>query len=379
MSIKIGILLPRSDMFPTLALDFLNGFRLGLSARGNDIKEPKLFIESIGNATGDSVIKTAERMILQENVDLTVSFCSIFNLKELVNSFTSYRKNLIHVDLGGNVITQDHISPYVTHLSLNLWQSACRSGEYAAAEFGKNAVVAASFYDGGYHLLENFVQGFTSSGGNIVYPFIASFDYKSESYQNLVDGIEKFNPDFVFSLFSYKEEEKVLGVLSKNLSNKNLRFIWSPLINTKGNGTEKYQLTNLHTLASWDFESRKPEMQNFMNSYVNTYELAPNVISLLGFETSLIVSQSIAGSGKLENELGAFSGHLKIKSPRGQLTFNSFHESQILNYTLKKYDFSSHPHTQLISQSIRVDGEDKLYDKYKDIPLTGWQNPYIIT
>ena len=137
MEIKIGILLPRSDMFPTLALDFLNGLKLAFrNSRLGDFV-PNFIIESVGNATGDPMLRTAEKMILQEDVDLTISFCSIFKLKELIGIFNAYKKPLIHVDLGGNVLKEEHISPHVIHHTLNLWQSAYFSGVYAANTFGR--------------------------------------------------------------------------------------------------------------------------------------------------------------------------------------------------------------------------------------------------
>lgn len=376
MSIKIGILLPRSDMFPTLALDFLNGFRMGLSVRGDNVDSPKLLIESIGNATGDSVLKTAEKMILQENVDLTISFCGIFDLKDLVSIFTAYKKNLIHIDLGGNIITREHVSPYVVHHMLGLWQSAYKSGEFAAQKLGKKAALATSFYDGGYHLVESFIRGFTANGGTIVFPYVAPFDYKTETYQSLIDGLHNSNPDFIYSLFTYKEEQKVLNILSEKLNKNSLPIIWSPLIDLN---QETNRLENVLSISSWDFDSDDPEMENFIQSYQQKNNIPPNEISLLGFETGLTVTNSVGTEEKLPLELGTFSKMLKMQGPRGELSFNSFHESQVPLHFVRKYDFTGQPYTRTVLQKIEQNGEEKLYDQFKDLPASGWQNPYIIT
>jgi len=57
MSFKIGILQPKSDMFPSLELDILNGLKQVLNHpnKGNNI--PILIIESISNTTNDFHIK----------------------------------------------------------------------------------------------------------------------------------------------------------------------------------------------------------------------------------------------------------------------------------------------------------------------------------
>ncbi|MCE4564243.1 ABC transporter substrate-binding protein [Maribellus sp. CM-23] len=379
MSIKIGILLPRSDMFPTLPLDFLNGFRLALSVRGDNAEAPKLLIESIGNATGDSVLKTAEKMILQENVDLTISFCGIFHLRELVEAFTAYKKNLIHIDFGGNIINREHVSPFVIHHSLNLWQSAYRAGETAALEIGKNAAVAASFYDGGYHLVESFVRGFTAKGGTIIFPYVAPFDYKSESYQNLVDGLQYHKPDFVYSLFTHKEGQKVLKVLSEKLGNKDLPFIWSPLIDLRDEVSKDYALKRILSFSTWNFNSDEPEMQSFQNAHTKKFSCPPNLINLLGYEAALTVLNSVDSSGKLPPELGAFSSGLLTRGPRGELTYNSYHESQTPAHFVQQYDFTEQPYSRTVIKTLALNGEEKLYEQFKDLPVSGWQNPYIIT
>ncbi len=352
---------------------------MGVSDWGNNANTPELLVESIGNACGDSVLKTAEKMILQENVDLTVSFCSIHNLKDLASIFSAYKKNLIHLDLGGNVLTQEHVNPYVLHHTLNLWQSAYKSGEYAAKNFGKSAAIAASFYDGGYHLVESFVRGFIANGGSVAFSYVAPFDYKTETYQALIDGIQNNKPDFVFSLFTYKEEQKVLGILSEKIEDKSLPVICSPLIGLNTETIKEYALENVVSISSWDFTPEEPEMHNFIQAFEKKYNASPNVISLLGFETGLTVLNSVDEEGNLPPELGTYSEDIKIRSPRRELSFNSFHESQTTGYFVSHYDFTKQPYKRTALQQIDLNGEESLYDQFKDLPLSGWQNPYIIT
>ena len=100
MKFKIGILLPRSEMFPTLALDFLNGCKLAFKNSLADGMSPDFIVEGIGNATDSSLLKIAEKFILQEEVDITLAFCGSFYLTDLIRIFDSYKKPLIHIDLG---------------------------------------------------------------------------------------------------------------------------------------------------------------------------------------------------------------------------------------------------------------------------------------
>ena len=111
MILKIGILLPRSEMFPTLALDFLNGCKLAFKNSLPSSCTPTFIVEGIGAGADTSMLKIAEKLLLQENVDITIAFCGSTHLTGLVTIFDSYKKPLIHVDLGGFVLSDGSNSP----------------------------------------------------------------------------------------------------------------------------------------------------------------------------------------------------------------------------------------------------------------------------
>ena len=379
MQVKIGILLPRSDMFPTLAMDFLNGLKLAFKTSGGDLFIPKLLIESVGNATGKTLLQIAEKMILQEDVTLVISFCGIFNLKELAGIFNAYKKSLIHVDLGGNVLKEEHTNPYVIHHTLNLWQSSYFSGVYAANTFGKNVALAISFYDGGYHLAESFVMGFTENGGNIVYTYVSPMDYKSESFETMIDGIQKSNPDFVYLLFSYNEGQKVFDVISKSSLNGKIPFLVSPLMTEENSNSENYNLNNVFSVAYWAFDEESTLMKNFQANYSALYNNNPNVIGLLGYEVGLTVFSCIGKNRDIPAKIGDFVKSQISESPRGDLTFSHYTESKVSFNKVRQFLFADNQYRNTVVKTIHLSNQEELYDKFKDLPYSGWQNPYLIT
>lgn len=379
MEVKIGILLPRSDMFPTLALDFLNGLKLAFKTSGGDLFIPKLLIESVGNATGKSLLQTVEKMILQEDVTLVISFCGIFNLKELAGIFNAYKKPLIHVDLGGNVLKEEHSNPYVIHHTLNLWQSAYYSGVYAANAFGKNAALAISFYDGGYHLAESFVRGFNENGGNVVYTYVSPMDYKTESFETMIDGIQKANPDFVYLLFSYNEGQKVFDVISKSSLNGKIPFLVSPLMIEEKSNSENYNLKNVFSVSSWAFDEETLTMKSFQTNYSALFNDAPNAIGLLGYEVGLTVFSCIGKNRDIPEKISDFVRSLIFETPRGELTFSDYNESQLLLNKVRQFLFNDNQYKNTVVKTIHLSNQKELNDKFKDLPYSGWQNPYLIT
>ncbi len=380
MELKIGILLPRSDMFPALSLDFLNGLKLSLlkNLKGNNFKF-KYIVEGLGNAADDTILRVAEKMILQEEVVLTITFCSFFKLNELISIFNAYKKPLIHLDLGGNVLNKEHTSPFVLHHTLNLWQSAYASGVYTANNFGKKAALAISFYDGGYHLTSGFVQGFTDQGGEIVFSYVSPMDYKSETFENMIHGIKESEADVVFTLFSYKEGIKVFETLSKSELNGNISFMAFPLMTDEKINTKDYKIKDVFSIASWAFDEDSLAMKKFLSDFKTTYEKDPNIFNLLGYEIGTTVSHCLQEDGSIVSEIKTHLNTKTIDSPRGELTYNKYNESEISDFKLRKFNYNNIKYHNTVIETLDTKISDKTYQKFEDLPLSGWKNPYICT
>jgi len=378
MDTKIGILLPKSDMFPTLARDFLNGFNLSFKASGMAHNIPKLIVDGIGNAAGDIPLRSAEKMILQENVDLTLAFCGFSKLEELSTFFDSYKKPLIHLDLGGNVLKQVHKSPYILHHSLNLCNSAYAAGKYAADQFGKKGALTASFYDGGYHLSFSFVKGYTDNGGEIIYNYVGPMDYKTEDFTSMIRGLEENQPDVVFTLFSYKEGAKVCKILA-DASMTGMQFVSIPLMTDEYYNLENYGLENIISVASWSFDDEYSEMQHFLGIYRKLYAESPNIFGLIGYEVGMLIIKCLQDKQKIPADIGAYFKNLSINTPRGVLAFTDYFESHIPILKVRRFQYNQTGYHNTVIDRIEADDLEQLYQALEELPYSGWLNPYICT
>lgn len=379
MKLKIGILLPRSDMFPAIGLDILNGLKLAFKSNNNSKELPRFIIENVANAADDIVLQLTEKLLLQDEVDLVIGFCSISKLHELSRLFTAYKKPFIHIDLGGSILKQECISPYVLHHTLGLSQSAYAAGWYASENMGKKAFVASSFYDGGYQLADCFARGVTDTAGEIVKYFVAPMDYKSESFEGLIAGIEEEKPDVIFALFSYKEGAKVFNVMANSQLNGTIPIIAIPLLTDESFNTIDYGINQVFSVASWSFEDDNVQMKNFREAYNDLYANQPNIMGLLGFETGTTVLHCLTTENKVNPELTKAVQGLKIKSPRGTLFYNHMNEAQTDTFKLRKFLFNNSKYTNGVIETIDTSFTEELYSEYENIPYTGWRNPYICT
>lgn len=378
MQTKIGILFPRSDMFPTLGKDIIDGFKQGVRSDSEE-HNIQYCIEGVGMAADESVIRSAEKMLLQEDVDLTISFCSTHILDAMVQVFNANQKPLIHVGLGGNAIRKRHVNPYVGYHSLNIWQSGYAAGKHAAETHGKKAVVGASFYDGGYEHCLAFVQGFTENGGEIVEFYVAPMDYKSEDYGILKTKLSEAGADVAFLFFSFKEGDKVLRVLSESELNGNLPMVVIPLLTDESVYTEDHGLQDVTSVASWAFDDEHPAMQRFVAQIQEALGKDPNIIHLLGYEIGQVTCELLKEHDTIPTDISEKLKDLTMDSPRGSLTYNNYGESQVDSFKIRKFNFNEVRYHNTVVGTIDASLTEDLYSRFEEQDYGGWLNPYICT
>ncbi len=378
MEIKIGILLPKSDMFPSLAIDILNGLKLCLNKEDEFQFVPKYLIESIGNATDFGILERVERMLLAEETDVIICFCSDFLLDSLITIANSYRKPLIHITLGARVLKSTHISPYVLHLSLNVCATNYLAGQYAATHFGKKGALLSSFYDGGYQLSESFFQGFTDHGGEIVFNYVSPLDYKTESFDAMIEGLEAAKPETIFLVFSYKEGNKVFSKLRESGLDA-IPSMVIPLMVDESQEIANDTIQNVYSVASWAFNEELEILKQFNSDFKNTYEKRPTIFGLLGYEAGTVLMHCLQEAKTIPAQLGAYFKNKTLRTLRGELYFTNYHESIPQYFRLRKLEISE-GHYQNISEAV-LDStlSEMMYDKMEPLPYTGWKNPYICT
>lgn len=377
MELKIGVLLARSDMFPKLAMDFLNGLKGAFKNSDNEPIHPKLLIESIGNATDDDLLRQIEKMILQEDADVIVTFCSYFMLDKLVAIANSYKKPIIHVSLGARVLKNTHVSPYVLYQSLNLSHSSYLSGK-AAATLGKKGALLSSFYDGGYHTAEAFVRGFTDFGGEMVYSYVSQMDYKEDDFRSMVEGVNNAQPEVLFALFSYKEAARVLDVIAESELNR-LQTMALPLMVDESTIVNDIHPDTIQSIASWAFESGSKEMESFAIHYKQHYAENPNIFSVLGNEVGTVITNALHNEGRVPQDIGSYMRSKTILSPRGELRYTEHQESIPKVFKVRQLSVQKGTCHNLVTAEIDSAASEIIYEKMENSPATGWRNPYICT
>lgn len=379
MKQRIGILLPRSDMYSTLARDFMNGLKLFLNGKESLKGQIEFVIESVGTASDDTVIKTAEKQLLQEEVDLTLAFCGNSLLDQLVDLFTGYKKPLIHIDLGGNILKKRHVSPYVVHHSLNMAHAAAALGAYAAEHLGKKVALLSSFYDGGYQMAAGFDQGFASNGGNIAMQHVSPMAYKEQNMEEVLQAVENSGADVIFCLYSYKEGNHMWQALTNSSLNGKLPIVTTPIMTDESIVDKNYGVQKVQSVASWSFDDDTPAMTTFIKNHKDQYDEQPNIFGLLGYEIGLLLAHVLEAGNSVPKNLGEYMKSQVLHTPRGHIFFNAYNESQPKEFKLRNFEYNQITYHNLVVDTIENQKSETLNQHFEEQQFSGWINPYICT
>jgi hypothetical protein len=147
----------------------------------------------------------------------------------------------------------------------------------------------------------------------------------------------------------------------------------------ENSNSENYNLNDVISISSWAFDEETILMKSFQTNYSALYNVAPNVIGLLGYEVGLTVFACIEKNQVIPAKIGDFVKSLKFETPRGELTFSGYNESLVQLNKLRQFLFNGSQYKNSVVTTIDLDKQEGLYDKFKDLPYSGWQNPYLIT
>ena len=187
--IKTGILLPRSTLFPTMAMDLLQVCKISLKEQYPE-EEFRFFIEHIGFGTDEKeVYGKTETLLLQEDIDIMI-VCADTRYAELLNPlFAAAGKLLLVVNFGANMPENWYAGENTLVHSLNFSFLTGLTGKRAALGETKEAAYAVSYYEGGYRQCTSLLNSHQQHGGIPRYVHVTHLKTEEFTLKPLADSL----------------------------------------------------------------------------------------------------------------------------------------------------------------------------------------------
>jgi branched-chain amino acid transport system substrate-binding protein len=168
-TVKVGVILPYTGPFASLASIMDDGIKLWVKQNGESVGSTRIEIirrDSTG-PNPDVAKRLAQELITRDGVQILTGFVFTPNALAVAPLATEAKIPTVIMNAATAVITTK--SPYFARVSLTIPQTTEIFGRWAATKGGiKRAFTSVSDYGPGFDAEESFTRGFTEAGGTIV-------------------------------------------------------------------------------------------------------------------------------------------------------------------------------------------------------------------
>ena len=316
--IKLGVLLPRSQIYPAMGTNLLAGLRLALAGVGTP--PATLVVEEIG--FGQSMAEERAKRLLQwEQVDLLIGLLGV-NVAAALQPLVEARGcPCIAVNCGENIPRADELYPLLFQHTLGLWQANYALGQWAATAIGPTALISQSFYDSGYDLPFAFRLGFEHAGGQIAFGLLSHVPPDRGSFKAAT-----LRPDLIFASYCGPAASQFVRAYAEAGLAGRIPLLGSgmltdaPLLAEQGAAA-----LGIRTARAWPETPTTSVGHDFAAAYLAQHQQLPDGFAILGFELGLLVAQALAAVDPAQtapDQLRKALAEAAADGPRGRLAFD---------------------------------------------------------
>lgn len=373
-----GVLLPTSSTHPLIPHDFMAGIRAALKYSGSPVTLVPGYIGF--GAHAEEVKMQAEKLILEHDPDVIIAFVDHPVADSLFPLMGQLNKLLIVVNSGAKyaVDWKAPVNVYF-HTLENAYLSFLTSNN-TSRQIDK-AIMATSYYDGGYSLSHALTQPFINKGGEILYNFAGSFKLAEFNTSPMADFIRE-NSDLrsVLTVLSGELLLPFFRQLSEALPGTELRFYGSPVtveetIALAGDFPFGFIVEGF---TGWYKDSPLPENVTFSGK-MRESSREPNSFSALGWDTGLVLNQflQLKNDGALLHALPEGSVN-EIDGAKGTLRLHEgSHHFMGDAYLLWNASVSGTALVETISSAEGRDVFNEMITQKIEGMTSGWLNTYL--
>jgi branched-chain amino acid transport system substrate-binding protein len=379
---KLGVLYPRSKVYPDITTDFTNGLKSYL--KKEQINESiELQLESIGfGGSEKEVYEKVEKLMLIDEVDMVVAYIDEKVIGILQPLLQATGKLLLVVNSGANYPETPAAQPNIIRLNLQNAFLCHLAGELAGQQKDNTALVASSFFDCGYLHLAAMVRAFSTKGGQVVFNYI-----NKQQPDEIFDIPELANflnaegrTGNLLCVYGTSAAASLYELLNERDDADSLHLFVSPMMlepaamEKTGEGCK----LSIDGYLPWMASSTNGGNIAFCETIRQQTKKEPSLFSLLGWESAMVVKEIFmhckehyadadAIAAKLEN--------LSMNGPRGEIMLDKETHQFIAPY----FKFSSRPNDQPVIEQVPF--TISAWENYNQQPTggvhSGWTNTYL--
>ncbi|MCP4361361.1 MAG: ABC transporter substrate-binding protein [Chloroflexi bacterium] len=324
--IKIGVLLPYSDIYAVLGESITQAMEMYFNSIGNELGgRPIELIKEDTEINPDVAQQKARKLVEQDEVSFITGIVSSGVLGGLRDYFHDNQVLCICSNAGANVLSRAAKTPYIWRTSFTNWMAPHAMGPWAAANVGKSAIISVPDYAAGEDNVTGFTNSFEAAGGTIVGVQRTPFPNMGDAAPFMAELADS-GADLVYSFYSggaavtFVKAYSDFGLAGQLPLTCAGFMVEEDVLTAQGDAALGIKST-LH----WSFVLDNPENNAFKTDYKEFAERDPNVFAVQGFDTAQVIEEIFVrteGDTAVDKMVEALDG-ISFASPRGPFKLDS--------------------------------------------------------
>lgn len=366
-SLRIGVLLPDSTLYPRSRDNFLAGLRLAqANASSDEARGATLLIASAGR-TPSQTVKAVDDLLALQQADVLVGMIGSNAAAEIKPLLAKHRRPFLTATMGANTVRVEERNHLTTAISLRGWLNAWEAGAWAVGRFGPRAVVMTSRYDSGYDHAFTLVAGIEAGGGELLDVIVTDDERGGHDFASAIERVRGLRPDVAVLLHSHPDALATLEQLDPDVFT-DVAFVTSGPTHT---GVHP----RVATLTPWSPRSTIAENRDFVTRYEGLHGTQPDAFGLLGYETGSVLDSALRDGG-YRHPRGFMEAVQRqgFVTPRGRLVQSG---STALTAPSHLFDPSRGWTRVELPRGLRTADANAAVDILHAAPRSGWLHDYL--
>jgi branched-chain amino acid transport system substrate-binding protein len=324
--IKIGVLLPYSDIYAVLGESITDAMKMYFDEVGNEAGGRTIEI-----ITEDTEIKPdvaqqkARKLIEQDEVDFVTGIVSSGVLMGLRDYFDESKKLLICSNAGVNAVSRGAKTPYIWRTSFTNWMAPWSMGGWAADNVGKKAVISVPDYAAGQDNINAFSNSYQAAGGEIVNIQKTPFPNMGDPAPFMAELADS-GADLVYSFYSGGAAVTFVQAYSDfGLSGQLPLLCAGFMVEQDVLPAQGQAALGTKSSLHWAQLLDNPENKAFTAAFQEKMGREADVFAVQGYDTARVIVEMLnavqGDTTNVDNMIESLSG-MSFASPRGPFTLD---------------------------------------------------------
>ncbi|HEX6383503.1 MAG TPA: ABC transporter substrate-binding protein [Anaerolineae bacterium] len=338
--LRIGVLLPYSDIYAVLGESITEAMRMYFDEVGNEVagRQIELITEDT-EISPDVALQKARKLVEQDEVAFVTGVVSSGVLVGLRDYFHENQKLLLCSNAGANELSRGMKTPYIWRTSFTNWMAPWSIGGWAAQNVGTRAAISVPDYAAGENNITGFGNSYEAAGGEVVLVQRTPFPNMGDPAPFMAELADS-GADLVYSFYSGGAAVTFVQAYSDfGLAGQLPLLAAGFMVEEDVLPAQGQAALGTRSTLHWSFVLDNPENEAFKAAFRERTGRDADVFAVQGYDTARVIAEMLnaveGDTSDADAMIETLSG-ISFASPRGPFALDANSQAPRQNMYLRE-------------------------------------------